>query len=188
MYRVILMMTLVNGFELSLLKNIMIPKQNVICQRNVPIEYMPTIVDTTSKLLSNPKLDPIIIPSIGEMDFQLDEDKTLFPSLTDEYASLTDEYATHSKFHSLRYSLQKNDISYQRYCDLEFKISEIVKSYLNDKRRHYCLFIDRELLYTDGIPHYLSKQEYQNTLFITDSIEVGMPDIVLWSNEKQINV
>ena len=86
-----------------------------------------------------------------------------------------------SMFHYQRYSTSPyaSKMSYPQFCLLEEKMSDIVFAYLGDQKRQWCIFLSPEFLYSDSIKSYGSTETLQKTLWITPSIEIGNPDVVV---------
>jgi hypothetical protein len=86
-----------------------------------------------------------------------------------------------SMFHYQRYSTSPyaSKISYPQFCLLEEKMSDIVFAYLGDQKRQWRIFLNPEFLYSDSIKSYGSTEALRKTLWITPSIEIGNPDVVV---------
>jgi hypothetical protein len=86
-----------------------------------------------------------------------------------------------SVYHKQRYeqTVDNTQISYEKYCHLEKNIADIVDNYASDKKHHWCIFLNKNFLYADSIQRFLSKSVNKNILWISDSITVGFPDMVL---------
>jgi hypothetical protein len=71
-----------------------------------------------------------------------------------------------SKSNFLKYENSKytNYLSFDKFCKLEKKISNIIDNYLLDNNRHYLIIVDDIFLSYDGIFKYLKFSD--NSLFI----------------------
>ena len=84
-------------------------------------------------------------------------------------------------YHYQRFSesVLRDRLSYSKFCVLEEKMADIVFSYLGDTKHHWIIFLDPTFLYLDSIKSYGTSQEIQRTLWVTPSVEVGNPDVVV---------
>jgi len=91
-----------------------------------------------------------------------------------------------SMFHYQRYSTSPyaSKISYPQFCLLEEKMSDIVFAYLGDQKRQWRIFLNPEFLYSDSIKSYGSTEALRKTLWITPSIEIGNPDVIVLDDDK----
>jgi len=84
-------------------------------------------------------------------------------------------------YHYQRFSesVLRDRLSYSKFCVLEEKMADIVFSYLGDTKHHWIIFLDPTFLYLDSIKSYGTFQEILRTLWVTPSVEVGNPDVVV---------
>jgi hypothetical protein len=90
-----------------------------------------------------------------------------------------------SKFHYQRYVTSPfvSRMSYAEYCLWEEKVADIVFSYLGDQRRHWTITIPAFFLFNDAIKSYGTREVIQTTLWITPSVEIGSPDLLLLEDD-----
>ena len=74
-------------------------------------------------------------------------------------------------------------MSYPQFCEWESRVARVVFSYLGDTRRHWIVEIDPFFLYSDSIRDYGTREAVAQTFWITPSVEIGVPDAVLFSKE-----
>ena len=86
-----------------------------------------------------------------------------------------------SKFHFQRYSSSPfaSQMSYADYCLWEEKVADIVFSYLGDQHRHWIIQLPAFFLYNDAIKSYGTRDVVQHTLWITPSVDIGSPNLLL---------
>ena len=86
-----------------------------------------------------------------------------------------------SKFHFQRYASSPfaSQMSYADYCLWEEKVADIVFSYLGDQRRHWIIQLPAFFLYNDAIKSYGTRDVVQHTLWITPSVDIGSPNLLL---------
>ena len=90
-----------------------------------------------------------------------------------------------SVFHKQRYDIlaNKNVLTYDKFCHLEKDIANIIDEYALDKKHHWCIFLHKNFLYADSFRRFLSKPAQKKILWISDSVEVGFPDMIMWTDE-----
>jgi len=90
-----------------------------------------------------------------------------------------------SKYHYQRYITSPfvSRMSYAEYCLWEEKVADVVFSYLGDQRRHWTITIPAFFLFNDAIKSYGTREMIQNTLWITPSVEIGSPDLLLLEDD-----
>lgn len=95
-----------------------------------------------------------------------------------------------SIFHKQRYDsiANKKILSYEKFCHLEKDIANIIDTYALDKKHHWCIFINKNFLYADSFRRFLSKPAQRNILWISDSVDIGFPDMVLWNDDMSSNI
>ncbi len=100
------------------------------------------------------------------------------------------DISTTSIFHKQRYdNMAINKIlSYERFCHFEKDVANIIDKYTLDKKHHWCIFINKNFLYADSFRRFLSKPAQQNILWISDSVNIGFPDMVFWNDENSSNI
>lgn len=95
-----------------------------------------------------------------------------------------------SFFHKQRYEniANKEVITYNTFCNLEKNIADIVDKYALDNKHHWCIYINKNFLYADSFRRFLTKPVYRNILWISDSVDVGFPDMVMWEDSQSSNI
>ena len=84
-------------------------------------------------------------------------------------------------FQLYRDSVYAKAMSYPQFCVMERNVARIVFSYLGDTHHHWVLLLDPLFLYSDSIRPYGNANAISQTLWITPSIDIGVPDAILWS-------
>jgi hypothetical protein len=137
--------------------------------RTVPLEFTFLEVDNDfdGEEIGKSMIQPIHISSIL---FSENHPKEVVP----RFHRLT-------PYHYQRFSesVLRDRLSYSKFCVLEEKMADIVFSYLGDTKHHWIIFLDPTFLYLDSIKSYGTSQEIQRTLWVTPSVEVGNPDVVV---------
>jgi hypothetical protein len=134
---------------------------------------------------------------MGDSSVEDDDLSTITTTTTVSLPKLLEEEQNHltnvfprfhpfSMFHYQRYSTSPyaSKMSYPQFCLLEEKMSDIVFAYLGDQKRQWCIFLSPEFLYSDSIKSYGSTEVLKKTLWITPSIEIGNPDVVVLDDDK----
>jgi hypothetical protein len=150
-----------------------VPKNHIICD---------------SKFINNVNLIKSQNPSLYDLNFiNLPIDNIL--NNIDETPILKEEIST-SVFHKQRYKnmVDQNLITYEGFCHLEKDIANIIDKYTLDKKHHWCIFIHKNFLYGDSFRRFLSKPAQKNILWISDSIEIGFPDMIMWNDDISFEI
>lgn len=95
-----------------------------------------------------------------------------------------------SVFHRQRYEsiANKEKVTYEKFCSLEKSMADIIETYALDKKHHWCIFVNKNFLYGDSFRRFLTKPAVKNIMWISDSVEIGFPDMVMWNDERSINI
>jgi hypothetical protein len=95
-----------------------------------------------------------------------------------------------SMFHKQRYDniANKEIITYDKFCYLEKNIADIVDKYALDNKHHWCIFVNKNFLYADSFRRFLSKPVQRNILWVSGSVEIGFPDMVMWEDTPSSNI
>lgn len=165
-----------NDLSPKLQPQVKVEKQHIVCDKT----FFPAraeivgIAQNYYPSLSSRAFRFIELPSIYALDNSQDAYIDLDPR---------ENPPKHGEFHKMRFASQPSEVTYERYCQLEHRLSKIVRMYIDDHRHHWFLSVDPMFMYSDGLPAYFSKQENHRTLYISRSKDVGYTQLVLWTDE-----
>jgi hypothetical protein len=127
--------------------------------------------------------------SFEEKDFQNDNQNKdnydiFLPQLMETLNPISRPIPTYhlfSKYHFQRFQLSPfaSKMSYAKYCLWEEKVADIVFSYLGDLHHHWTIQLPAFFLYHDAIKSYGERDVVQHTLWITPSVDIGSPDMLI---------
>jgi len=124
--------------------------------------------------------------SFEEKDFQknIENDDIYLPRLMETLDPISRPIPTYhifSKYHFQRFQSSpfSSKMSYANYCLWEEKVADIVFSYLGDLHQHWTIQLPAFFLYHDAIKSYGERDVVQNTLWITPSVDIGSPNMLI---------
>uniref|UniRef100_A0A6C0CZN7 Uncharacterized protein n=1 Tax=viral metagenome TaxID=1070528 RepID=A0A6C0CZN7_9ZZZZ len=131
-------------------------------------------------------------PDIHKISFSFqDNDDIYLPKLMETLDPISRPIPTYhifSKYHFQRFQSSpfSSKMSYANYCLWEEKVADIVFSYLGDLHHQWIIQLPAFFLYHDAIKSYGERDVVQHTLWITPSVDIGSPDMVLF-DEKMLD-
>jgi len=127
---------------------------------------------TTRREKENDDNDVVSLPSLSLMPTALQHSSPVFLKARSLHHHNVFSTSVYAKY-----------MSYPQFCAWESTIARVVFSYLGDTRRHWIVEVDPIFLYSDSLRDYGTRDAVLQTFWITPSVEVGVPDAVLFSKE-----
>ena len=135
--------------------------------------------------VASQKIDTWIHFQSNKHNWQKDEVNVYLPEVFRENKHIpTTIYS--SKYHYHLYSNHRfaKHLSYQDFCILEKQISDIVSTYMSDKKHHYGIILDEVFLQPEGITKYWISPKNYNIVLKQKYLE-DYPDFVIIETIRQ---